>query len=78
MDSLSNGKQSPIDKVIRFCLENKLVVALFVILVIGAGVMVAPFAHSVTAWNSRGKNDSQPVDVRLFVDIRYFRRGSRF
>ena len=32
-----------IDKVIRFCLENKFVVALFVIVVVAWGAMVAPF-----------------------------------
>jgi Cu(I)/Ag(I) efflux system membrane protein CusA/SilA len=63
MDSLSNGKQSPIDKVIRFCLENKLVVALFVILVIGAGVMVAPFD-----WDIRGL-PRNPVPVDAIPDI---------
>ena len=32
-----------LSKLIRFCLENKLVVGLFVIIVVGWGVMVAPF-----------------------------------
>ena len=32
-----------LSKLIRFCLENKLVVALFVIMVVGWGIMVAPF-----------------------------------
>ncbi len=32
-----------LEKVIRFCLENKFVVALFVIIVVAWGVMVAPF-----------------------------------
>jgi hypothetical protein len=43
MDGLPGQKQSPIDKVIRFCLENKLVVGLLVIMFIGWGLMVAPF-----------------------------------
>ena len=36
-----------IDRVIRFCLENKLVVALIVIAVVGWGVLVAPFDWEV-------------------------------
>lgn len=36
-----------IDRVIRFCLENKLIVALFVVAVVGWGVMVAPFDWEV-------------------------------
>ncbi|MHC4423822.1 MAG: efflux RND transporter permease subunit, partial [Planctomycetota bacterium] len=63
MDSPSNGKQSPIDKVIRFCLENKLVVALFVILAVGAGVMVAPFD-----WDLWGL-PRNPVPVDAIPDI---------
>lgn len=36
-------KLSPVDKIIRFCLHNTLVVALFVIVVVAWGAMVAPF-----------------------------------
>jgi Cu(I)/Ag(I) efflux system membrane protein CusA/SilA len=59
MDEPVGRKQSPIDKVIRFCLENKLIVGLFVIMVIGWGVMVAPFD-----WDLGGlPRDPVPVDA---------------
>ncbi|MHC4632706.1 MAG: efflux RND transporter permease subunit, partial [Planctomycetota bacterium] len=52
-------KQSPIDKVIRFCLENKLIVCLLVIMFVGWGAMVAPFD-----WNLWGlPRDPVPVDA---------------
>ncbi|MHC4444987.1 MAG: efflux RND transporter permease subunit [Planctomycetota bacterium] len=48
-----------IDKVIRFCLENKLVVALFVIFAICWGLMTAPFD-----WDLGGlPRDPVPVDA---------------
>ena len=34
---------SPLDRLIRFCLENKLLVLLFVLLVVGLGIAFAPF-----------------------------------
>ncbi len=37
------GRRHPVDHLIRFCLENKLVLALLTIAVIIAGVVVAPF-----------------------------------
>jgi len=43
MDAPSNRKESWIDRVIRFCLEKKLVVVLAVVAVIVWGAMVAPF-----------------------------------
>jgi Cu(I)/Ag(I) efflux system membrane protein CusA/SilA len=43
MDEPTVQNPSLIDKVIRFCLENKLVVALLVILFVGWGLRVAPF-----------------------------------
>ncbi|MBL7154723.1 MAG: efflux RND transporter permease subunit, partial [Phycisphaerae bacterium] len=50
---------SPTDKVIRFCLENKLIVALLVILCVGWGIMVAPFD-----WDIAGlPRDPVPVDA---------------
>ena len=50
---------SMIAKVIRFCLENKLVVMLLVIVVIAWGAMVAPFD-----WNIDGlPRDPVPVDA---------------
>ena len=63
MDEPIGRKSSPIDKVIRFCLENKLVVGLLVILLIGWGWGVAPFD-----WNlwSLPRN---PVAVDAIPDI---------
>jgi Cu(I)/Ag(I) efflux system membrane protein CusA/SilA len=52
-----------IDKVIRFCLENKLVVALVVIAVIGWGVLVAPFDWDV------GALPRNPVPTDAIPDI---------
>ncbi|MHC4310606.1 MAG: efflux RND transporter permease subunit, partial [Planctomycetota bacterium] len=63
MEQLPGQKQSPIDKVIRFCLENKLIVGLLVIMFIGWGVMVAPFD-----WNIWGLPRS-PVPVDAIPDI---------
>jgi len=48
-----------LDKLIRFCLENKLVVSLFVVIIVGWGVMVAPFD-----WELWGlPRDPVPVDA---------------
>ena len=59
MNGLPGQKQSPIDKVIRFCLENKLVVGLLVIMFVGWGLMVAPFD-----WDLWGlPRDPVPVDA---------------
>ncbi len=59
MDGLPAQKQSLIDKVIRFCLENKLVVGLLVIMFVGWGLMVAPFD-----WDLWGlPRDPVPVDA---------------
>ncbi len=63
MDEPTIQKQTLIDKIIRFCLENKLVVALVVIAFIGWGVMVAPFD-----WDLRGLPRS-PVPVDAIPDI---------
>jgi Cu(I)/Ag(I) efflux system membrane protein CusA/SilA len=63
MEELPGQRQSLIDKVIRFCLENKLVVGLLVIMFIGWGVMVAPFD-----WNIWGLPRS-PVPVDAIPDI---------
>ncbi|MBU1908823.1 MAG: efflux RND transporter permease subunit, partial [Verrucomicrobia bacterium] len=54
---------SLLDRVIRFCLEQKLIVALIVLLVIAWGVMVAPFD-----WNLGGVSRS-PVAVDAIPDI---------
>jgi Cu(I)/Ag(I) efflux system membrane protein CusA/SilA len=63
MDEPVGPKQSPIDKIIRFCLENKLVVGLFVIIVIGWGLMVAPFDWDL------GALPRKPVPVDAIPDI---------
>ncbi|HPC95352.1 MAG TPA: efflux RND transporter permease subunit [Sedimentisphaerales bacterium] len=54
---------SLLDRVIRFCLENKLVVALVVLLVVGWGLLVAPFD-----WDLAGAPRS-PVPVDAIPDI---------
>jgi len=58
-----NSTSSPTDKVIRFCLENKLIVALLVLLFVGWGVMVAPFDWDV------GDLPRDPVPVDAIPDI---------
>jgi Cu(I)/Ag(I) efflux system membrane protein CusA/SilA len=52
-----------IDKVIRFCLENKLVVALMILLVIGWGTLVAPFDWEM------GALPRNPVPTDAIPDI---------
>ncbi|MHC4091295.1 MAG: efflux RND transporter permease subunit, partial [Planctomycetota bacterium] len=48
-----------IDRIIRFCLENKLVVGLFVLFTLGWGLMTAPFD-----WDLGGlPRDPTPVDA---------------
>lgn len=56
-------QQSLIGKLIRFCLENKLVVGMFVIAIIFAGVLFAPFE-----WNVGGLQRS-PLPVDAIPDI---------
>jgi Cu(I)/Ag(I) efflux system membrane protein CusA/SilA len=51
--------RSPLATIIRFCLENKLVVSLFVLFVIVWGVMVAPFDWETTLV----PRDPVPVDA---------------
>ena len=59
-----NGqKMSLVDKIIRFCLENKLIVTLVVVFVIGWGFMVAPFD-----WKG-GPLPRDPVAVDAIPDI---------
>jgi len=55
-----NGQSTgPLSRLIRFCLENKLVVGLFVVLIVGAGLYVAPFD-----WDFWGMpRDPVPVDA---------------
>ena len=57
------NKPSLLDKVIRFCLENKLVVTLVLLLVVVWGVLVAPFD-----WKISGLERS-PVPVDAIPDI---------
>jgi Cu(I)/Ag(I) efflux system membrane protein CusA/SilA len=52
-----------VDRLIRFCLEQKLVVALFVILIVLCGVIVAPFD-----WEIKGLI-RKPVPVDAIPDI---------
>ena len=56
-------QRSAIGKLIRFCLENKLVVGLFAAAVVFAGVLVAPFE-----WNVGGLQ-RYPVAVDAIPDI---------
>ena len=49
----------PLNKLIRFCLENKLIVGLLVIMFVGWGLMVAPFDWNI-GWLPR---DPVPVDA---------------
>ncbi len=56
-------RYSPLDRLIRFCLENSLIVALFIIMVVGWGLMVAPFD-----WDLGGLPRS-PVPVDAIPDI---------
>ena len=52
-----------LNRVIRFCLENKLVVVLIVLAVIGWGVLVAPFDWEV------GGLPRSPVPTDAIPDI---------
>jgi len=59
----SSGKRSLLDRIIRYCLDNKLVVILLTLVLIGWGVMVAPFD-----WNI-GVLPRDPVPVDAIPDI---------
>ncbi len=56
-------QRSPIGKLIRFCLENKLVVGLFAAAAVFAGILVAPFE-----WNAGGLQ-RYPIAVDAIPDI---------
>jgi Cu(I)/Ag(I) efflux system membrane protein CusA/SilA len=59
MQAPSSHGTSPLDRVIRFCLEQKLVVALLIVLLIAWGIIVAPFD-----WEAGGlARDPVPVDA---------------
>ena len=58
-DSTNRDRFSPIDGIIRFCLENKIIVALLIVFIVGWGVMVSPFD-----WDLGGlPRDPVPVDA---------------
>lgn len=56
-------RASLLDRAIRYCLENKLVVAIIVLVIIAWGIMVAPFD-----WNIAGLH-RDPVPVDAIPDI---------
>ena len=50
---------SPVDRIIRYCIDNKLVVTIVALVIIAWGVLVAPFD-----WNLGGlPRDPVPVDA---------------
>ena len=59
----ADQRSSILDKIIRFCLENKLVVILLLIMIIAWGIMVAPFD-----WEFAGL-PRNPVPVDAIPDI---------
>ena len=62
-DSHQTDRLSLLDKIIRFCLYNKLVVLLFVVAILAWGAMVAPFD-----WDLGGL-PRNPVPVDAIPDI---------
>ena len=58
-----NGKLSFLDKIIRFCLLNKLVMALAILFIVAWGVLVAPFDWEI------GGLPRDPVPVDAIPDI---------
>ncbi len=61
--NIEDQTAGPLSRLIRFCLENKLVVGLFVVLIVGAGLYVAPFD-----WDIWGM-PRNPVPVDAIPDI---------
>lgn len=62
--NIKNGdRQTFFDKIIRFCLENKLVIFLLILLVIVWGVVVAPFDWKI------GDLPRNPIPVDAIPDI---------
>ena len=59
MAMFTEPSRSPLDRIIRFCLENRLIVFLLLIVVMAWGASVAPFAVLPEAW----RNDPVPVDA---------------
>jgi len=62
-DTRTPEQKSVIGRLIRFCLENKLVVGLFTFAVICAGILVAPFEWKI------GEIQRYPVPVDAIPDI---------
>ena len=56
---MSDLKPTPLDRLIRFCLENKIVVFLLLLFVIGWGILVAPFDWAIL----EELRDPVPVDA---------------
>ncbi|MCJ7617943.1 MAG: efflux RND transporter permease subunit, partial [Desulfobacterales bacterium] len=59
----NNDRQTFFDKIIRFCIENKLVIFLLILLIIGWGVAVAPFDWKI------GDLPRNPIPVDAIPDI---------
>ena len=59
LTNIDGQTTGPLNKLIRFCLENKLIVGLLVIMFVGWGLMVAPFDWNL-GWLPR---DPVPVDA---------------
>jgi len=59
LTNIDGQTTGPLNKLIRFCLENKLVVGLLVIMFVGWGLMSAPFDWNL-GWLPR---DPVPVDA---------------
>jgi len=55
--------RTPVERVIRFCLQNRLVVFLLLLMFVGWGILVAPFD-----WDLRGV-ERNPVPVDAIPDI---------
>jgi Cu(I)/Ag(I) efflux system membrane protein CusA/SilA len=60
---MNDHKMSWIDHIIRFCLENKLIVTIILLMVVGWGILVAPFD-----WKLSGL-PRNPVPVDAIPDI---------
>ncbi|MCH9021577.1 MAG: efflux RND transporter permease subunit, partial [Planctomycetes bacterium] len=56
-------QRSPIGRLLRFCLTNKLIVGMFLLIVVGWGIMVAPFDWQI------GFLPRDPVPVDAIPDI---------
>ena len=63
MKTLQDDSPSPLDRLIRFCLERRIVVLLFLVLAVGWGLRVAPFDWDL------GDLPRDPVPVDAIPDI---------